>query len=364
VFPHAEETASVHEAETPVLNGLRSIDNTDDLRQDGFPQTKEIPKDHADISQLMRLQACDHAGGRQVMKGPGRRYDITACDLFDSNIDFLFVPSKHILYVRLLSHDLTQYGVISVLVLVIIVFIAEELAQEISNSRNGNNAPTQSRMLLMIAVWSTLLILSLNMQFGSQRSARAHAIVTDEEKYNLFALFAYIIMYTAFWVADVWKFVVESVAAILGKTLGLSKNVHTIGATGHSRNHGINSMLATTFFAIQVLTGSTDNIYSQPFFFVFLYRVLYKVYGVMNGNDFRLLDRSIVGADIVFLTIFFQFSFLPAYTHYSEAVLRACTLFAIANAMALVIHRNDTETVPVGIPVGVVVAPAQETRKG
>jgi hypothetical protein len=99
-----------------------------------------------------------------------------------------------------------------------------------------------------------------------------------------------------------------------------------------------------------VLTGSADNIYSQPFFFVFLYRMLYKTYSIIvhvdstayhHPHNFVLLDRVIVTADIVFLMLFFECSFLPAYAHYTEALLRASTFFLIANVIALVIIRNE-----------------------
>jgi hypothetical protein len=297
------------------------------------------------IPDLLRDRPCQHGVNRKVLHGPGRRYDITACDLFDTNVDFLYIPSSHTLLIQMLDHRYIEYGITSVLVLVIIVFIAEELAHEVMSNRSGINTPTASRMLLMISTWCALLIMSFILQFISHR---AHQIVTQQDSYNLYGLFAYIIMYTFFWVCDLLLLLPFTYVIKILKWTGLEDRTPFLD--GHSRNHGINSMLATTFFAIQVLTGSADNIYSQPFFFVFLYRMLYKTYSIIvyvdssayhHPHNFLLLDRVIVTADIVFLMLFFECSFLPAYAHYTEALLRASTFFLIANVIALVIIRNE-----------------------
>jgi uncharacterized membrane protein YecN with MAPEG domain len=338
VFPYSESLATIHETERVSVNL--------DTSQYHLPSASSMKAVYDDnmvmqIPDLLRARPCQHGVSRKVLHGPGRRYDVTACDLFDTNVDFVYMPSSHMLLIQMLDHGYIEYGITSVLVLVIIVFIAEELAHEVMSNRSGINTPTTSRMLLMISTWCALLVMSIMLQFTSHR---AHEIVTEQDSYNLYGLFAYILMYTFFWVWDM--LMLFPFVNIIGTGLG---STNAFG-TGHSRNHGINSMLATTFFAIQVLTGSADNIYSQPFFFVFLYRMLYKTYSIIvhvdstayhHPHNFVLLDRVIVTADIVFLMLFFECSFLPAYAHYTEALLRASTFFLIANVIALVIIRNE-----------------------
>ena len=333
VFPDSSTLATIHETETPVLNP--------DTKQTQLPSAASMQTVLDDnllmqIPDLIRSRPCQYGSGRRVLPGPGRRYDITACDVFDTNIDFLYIPSSNTLLIRILDHGYIEYAITSVLVLVIIVFIAEELAHEVMSNRNGDNIPTPSRMMLMIGTWCALLIMSFMLQFTSHR---AHVMVTEQDRYSFWGLWGYIIMYTCIWVTNTILTLTQTT-----RFSGLAMSVFGTGLStvfgGHSRNHGINSMLATTFFAIQVLTGSSDNIYSQPFFFVFLYRMLYKTYG-MIADKFHIIDRFIVTVDILFIVLFFECSFVPAYPHYSQAIVRRMAFFLIANVLALVIIRNE-----------------------
>jgi hypothetical protein len=304
VFPDSSTVASIHETENPVLNP-----DTKQPKLRSAALVKPVYDDNMvmQIPDLLRIRTCQHGSGRRVLPGPGRRYDITACDLFDTNIDFIYVPASHTLLIRMLDHGYIEYGITSVLVLVIIVFIAEELAHEIMSNRNGENTPTPSRMLLMIATWCALLIMSFMLQFTSHRS---HVMVTEQDRYSFWGLFSYILMYTIIWVMNMIQMLGNRELSNISQFFSIFSIGLSTKFEGHSRNHGINSMLASTFFAIQVLTGSSDNIYSQPFFFVFLYRMLYKTYGMMssshfNTDEFHIIDRFIVTADILFIVLFF-----------------------------------------------------------
>jgi hypothetical protein len=322
VFPESASLASIHETEHATLD-LYSPD------KEPTETTTTTAEEHMYISDILRDQPCEHGARRTVLAGPGRRYDITACDLFDSNVDILYVPSTSALFIRVLGMENVIYGITSVLILVLIVFIAEELAQEVTKKRDTETPPTRGRMLLMIGTWCALLIMSCILQFSPDKG---YALVTEEDEYNLTAIGVYIIMYTVLWVVEMVMTIVRH-------------NTYTFIRTGHSRNHGINAMLATTYFAIQVLTGSSENIYSEPFFFVFMYRMMYKTYGIMrskhDSSAYAILDRGILTVDIIFFTIFFEYSFAPGFTHYIDAIFRACTFFTIANSMATVISTDE-----------------------
>lgn len=291
------------------------------------------------ISDILRQRPCRHGRGREVLPQPGARYDVTACDVFDGNADFVYVPATQQLYVRLLELELVSYGITSCLVLVLTVFIAEELSNELMNQRDGKHAPSKFRMALMLCSWSATLCLALVLQFGSHR---AHAMVTVEDQYCFWGMFAYIMVYTLLWGVD-------TACTLLG--VG-DTNRMLITSTGHSRNHGINCMLASTFFAVFVLVGSPENIYSQPFFFVFIYRMLYKTYCVLQdgttfidgtcetGEAFYVVDRFTLLCDVVFVAHFFKFCVVPMYTHFADALLRVCGFALLANVVALSVARG------------------------
>jgi hypothetical protein len=310
------------------------------------------------IIDTLRSTPCDHGLGREVLKKNGFQYDISACDLFDKNVDFVYDPVLHLLFVRQLSNDYLGYTITSVLVLVIVVFIAEELSHEVMNNRVVmQKIPSKTRMILLVSTWSALLISSIWLQFVSNR---AHLIVTQEDTFNFWALFAYIMMYTVFWVVNILSHFSNNAVVL---------SLVDFFSTNHKRNHGINCMLATTFFAIQVLTGSSDNIYSEPFFFLFLYRMLFKLYSfvgndvLVNGNGVHsdadeypeevlvlqdqrvqrhyVVDIFIILMDMLFLLLFFQYSFVAGYSFYTEALMRSSTFFLIANIIALVICNNE-----------------------
>ena len=101
VFPDSSTIASIHETETPVLNP--------DTKQTKLPSAALVQAVFDDnsvmqIPDLIRSRPCQYGSGRRVLPGPGRRYDITSCDLFETNIDFLYVPASNTLLIRMLDH--------------------------------------------------------------------------------------------------------------------------------------------------------------------------------------------------------------------------------------------------------------------
>lgn len=352
VLPTIDGLASVNEDKHPsMLPDEVAVQATSlDVLQPSIDRTGTMQ-----ITDTIRTRPCKRGYGRNILMDVGHRYDITACDIFESNTDLVYSPQTNTLYVHFLDHGLVEYAITSVLVLVLTVFVAEELSKEVVNNRSGNNTPSVSRMNIIIITWCALLICSITLQISSHRS---HPIITLEDKTMLELLCAYIAVYTSFWLVSK-----SVVAPIEYDTLEHPRDQLDVlrTTTGHSRNHGINAMLATILFAVQVLVGSSENIYTQPFLFIFLYRFFYKVYAIMRSSQinhsshetayhpthepFVFTDRCVVAVDGVFIVYLCRYCFSPSYMHYSEGLARLSTFALAANVIALVIDKNDNKKI-------------------
>jgi hypothetical protein len=134
-----------------------------------------------------------------------------------------------------------------------------------------------------------------------------------------------------------------------------------------SQRHGLNCMISGVYFAVSVMYGSSDHIYSIGFFFVLVFRVLQKMFETpLSDNPPEEVEKEIheevekeiheevekeihvicskimIMFDILFLLIVYTFGFSLQFHNAGDSLLYAATLFTVAFVIALYWSRAST----------------------
>ena len=146
---------------------------------------------------------------------------------------------------------------------------------------------------------------------------RFHMLITSQDRLVFIATLVYILCCGGIWV---WFLVTKS-------TMTLPR----------SQRHGLNCMISGVYFAVSVMYGSSDHIYSIGFFFVLVFRVLQKMFETPSSDDtlHEICSKIMIMFDILFLLIVYTFGFSLQFHNAGDSLLYAATLFTVAFVIAL-----------------------------
>lgn len=315
--------------------------------RDGGKQ-RIFPSDNAVYVSEPFVDACTNGQGRVVTRDNGRN-DTSLCDLVDGNRDVVFDPITNRLYWRDLGEAGWLYIISSFLILVIVILICESLVkhdrdagqegpqgkqstQPLSQSPETVGSPGETPATsLTHNLVATLLLVITSIMMWANADQRFHALITYQDQLVFIATLVYILICGGIWVF----FLVTYATADLPT----------------SQRYGLNCMIAGVYFAISVIYGSSDHIYSIGFFFVLVFRALQKMFetplvdsGIENGDDTQHgpLQKIMIIFDIVFLLIVYTFGFSLQFHNAGDSLLYAATLFTVAFVIALYWSRAQT----------------------
>lgn len=291
------------------------------------------------------VDVCSNGQGRVVTNKDGRN-DTSLCDLVDGNRDIVFDPITNRLYWRDLGEAGWLYIISSFLILLIVILICESLvkhdreAQENAQGGPSKNQTTAtstetekdaSATSLTHNLVATLLLVITSIMMWANADQRFHALITYQDQLVFIATSVYILV-----CGGIWVFFLAT-----SSTQDLPK----------SQRYGLNCMIAGVYFAISVMYGSSDHIYSIGFFFVLVFRALQKMFetpladsgNTSAGNTQHvLLQKIMIIFDIVFLLIVYTFGFSLQFHNAGDSLLYAATLFTVAFVIALYWSRAQT----------------------
>ena len=308
--------------------------------RDGGKQ-RIFPSDETVYVSEPYMDVCSNGQGRIVTHKDGKN-DTSLCDLVDGNRDIVFDPTTNHLYWRDLGEAGWLYIVSSFLILVIVILICESLVKpdheaEPENTSNTdrnkqstrtaqNNVEETDATSLLHNLVATSLLLITSVMMWANADQRFHKLITSQDQLVFIATLVYILCCGGIWV---WLLVTESTDKL-----------------PQSQRHGLNCMISGVYFAVSVMYGSSDHIYSIGFFFVLVFRVLQKMFETLLSHKLcdihDICSKIMIMFDILFLLIVYTFGFSLQFHNAGDSLLYAATLFTVAFVIALYWSRAST----------------------
>ena len=310
--------------------------------RDGGKQ-RIFPSDNAVYVSEPFVNVCTNGQGRVVTNKDGRN-DTSLCDLVDGNRDIVFDPITNRLYWRDLGEAGWLYIISSFLILVIVILICESLVKhdrDAGQEDSQENQPQPETAVLPEEtpatslthnLVATLVLVITSIMMWANADQRFHALITYQDQLVFIATLVYILVCGGIWVF----FLIKSTTEDLPK----------------SQRYGLNCMIAGVYFAISVMYGSSDHIYSIGFFFVLVFRALQKMFETPladSGTTISTtetqhvpLQKIMIVLDIIFLLIVYTFGFSLQFHNAGDSLLYAATLFTVAFVIALYWSRAQT----------------------
>lgn len=301
--------------------------------RDGGKQ-RIFPSDETVYVSEPYMDVCSNGQGRIVTHKDGKN-DTSLCDLVDGNRDIVFDPTTNHLYWKDLGEAGWLYIVSSFLILVIVILICESLVKpdheaqseekQITTSKNQSTTKVRTKveetdatsLLHNLVATSLLLIASIMMLANADQ--RFHTLITSQDQLVFIATLVYILCCGGIWV---WFLVTKSTTTL-----------------PQSQRHGLNCMISGVYFAVSVMYGSSDHIYSIGFFFLLVFRVLQKMFETLSSENqweiHVICSKIMIMFDILFLLIVYTFGFSLQFHNAGDSLLYAATLFTVAFVIAL-----------------------------
>ena len=329
-----EHTASC----LPVKHALCEISGQNSQAVGINPGSLVFPTEGSVVVAANSQHKCVDGRGRDVVANP-QRYDVSACDVIDTVMDVFYTNAG--VHFREMHFNTPLYTFVGMLVVILIVFISQNLAADIF-TKNGETGSIRNSVCICLG--SVLVVCSCLLP-GIIRGLEQHrnykqiicvscnmffTIVTELDEHYFYFVLTY--------------FVIQIVlAAILTRTAQL---------------HNVNFMLCSILLTLFSTHGSMETILTTPLVFALIFRMLFKsftlhftsfastaeAHTVHNGvfePFFIALDYLLVAATYVTGMQPLSDTMLEAYTQFCIITVIAATLAYEASASRRVTRRDS-----------------------
>lgn len=274
---------------------------------------------------------CQDGNGRTIISGDSSRYDVSACDAFDSVFDLLFLYNDTLgdfeLRVAQVNFPQALYGVVGLIVVVCIVVITQNLAVDLMHVDSSKGEPVGTSTCMLLGI---VLGVSSGLCPGLVRGTYAyffHPTVTQTDQLYAGILISYICIQLAlaFWFE--WVFRKDE---------------------RRGKLHSVNFLLSVVLFALLSTHGTIETVLTPALLFVMLFRTTFKFVTLelnvapskqCHGTDDRdcymnrTLEMLLIALDAIVIISTLNAGVLPVNSTNTEALTFASMLFVIGIAL-------------------------------
>jgi hypothetical protein len=283
---------------------------------------------------------CLDGNGRTVTSSDFSRYDVSACDSYDSVFDLLFLYNttrgEFELRVAPVQFPQTLYGVVGFIVVVCIVVITQNLAIDLMQMESSKGVPVSTSTCMLLGI---VLGVTSGLCPGWVRGSSNyffHATVTQTDQLYAGILITYINIQLALAFAFEWVFQKDE---------------------RRGKLHSVNFLLSVVLLALLSTHGTIETVLTPALFFVMLFRTTFKFImlelnapspqlqssNVMSSTqhatfprDFywhRTLEMLLIALDAVVIISTLNAGVLPINSTNIEALTSASMLFIVGVAL-------------------------------
>jgi hypothetical protein len=203
-------------------------------------------EEQAPLELFWMMKACPETATARFLAPQRHGGDISLCNIVGVGADYVYIPSKKMLYVLLDPLNNVSLVFMSIFIIYLMIIMGHNLQVVLGASAPEKKAKGQ---------WTGLCLLAL-VGVTCLSSSSVHTCisiyVTWEDRIVFFALLAHILYYCARIEIGAW-------------------------VQNGKRANPVNPMLAGIYLAVQRVYGSVENPYSEVLFFVMLTWALHKV---------------------------------------------------------------------------------------
>jgi len=236
-----------------------------------FPMQQQV---HLDPE--FKFRGCSRGEGRVVVTGG--RYDISACDVFDSNLDIVFQNNR--LSVFRVEVDAALYGWLGVTCIVAVVVITQNLAADLFD--DSPDAAHPVNILWCVALGVALLVLSA---LFPGPEADTPGVCSDWRQFSCRLFYPLLTRSDRVFLAGVFLYVLIHILCGLGPTV-----LHWSTVAAHCFQnpdqktpppirslHSVNFLVACILVSVVSTHGSAETPLTAPLVFVLLFRAAFKM---------------------------------------------------------------------------------------
>lgn len=282
-----------------------------------------------------QFRGCTRGTGRVLVTSG--RYDVSACDVFDSNLDVLLHDGR--LSVFRVELNSTLYGWVGFVVIIAIVIITQNLAADLFHDASGTVHPVDAK-------WCVLLGAAIVALAGIAPGAEIdQANACEGWHFTLCGLFYPLLSLTDqfFMFIALLYILVQVLCGVAPEAvLWMQGWWHGAAPTGNKRPlHSVNFLVACILISVVSTHGSVETPLTAPLTFVLLFRVIFKVLSLkLKSNtaelevSARVAEPLLVAADCVLIVNCTLLGVLPNATHPVEGITFCAMLFIVAAVLA------------------------------
>jgi len=297
-----------------------------------------------------KFRGCSRGEGRVVVTGG--RYDISACDVFDSNLDIVFQNNQ--LSVFRVEVDAALYGWLGVTCIVAVVVITQNLAADLFDDSPDAAHPVD--VLWCAALGVALLVLSA---LFPGPAADTPGVCSDWRQFSCRLFYPLLVRSDRVFLAGVFLYVLVHILCGLGPTVlhWLTYAVRRLqnAAQGYDlvpgqqstappirSLHSVNFLVACILVSVVSTHGSAETPLTAPLVFVLLFRAAFKMLKMQrtaaaeagaSATD-SVLEPFLVASDCLLILACVVFGVVPNAGSECEAVTFFAMLLAVAVMLA------------------------------